>query len=1637
MFRPRFPITNRLLALWLTLALGLPSPALALRPRAGGLGEPTTATAALTQELAPPRTAGLEEQSRTLLQAVDETAWRQLQDFARRMRAQGHRWSESVRIAGFLTDADWTILSPATGGVITPSIARDAAWMLDHDGVMRVITAASHESIEQRVERQLLGQLKRAESMTRFGVYARSGGSRVVYEGRQRMVRPAGQVLTPPQQHALLTIVAEVLLQEIQLAKPSAPLDDLQQALKEASDVAAVTKIVVEAERQTGLIRPDDVTVQVDADNPTMLLVTFADRQLDSTRLIKAIEPVVSAQFSDRPLYLSHGPHYVAISLYQKPSTVVTDLRAGAYGPGVIFIAGDGPADDLEAMREALRRFPDLLIVPYFVGQPSAVRPDDAIVVPYKVSSVAATKHLLSYLVNAAEMGQTYRETPLIRGRYSAQELADALGVNVDNLLSEILPQGFSAFEGIRQARLQVLATGLEEIPQPSAEELTTWLAQLAPAQGPAFRLYGALKDLPPDEQREIAETVARAYQVYGRHIRAVATYLVRTRGRGTEETKPDGTPVLTQDKHIQRRSNILTHRHFPNAAIIGEEQSDLHQDARWWVIRDPLDGTRNYRNHPAVPFPSHYLSTLTLFYRLDDGRMIPVLTIIVAPEHRMGDNPIWEMAGVGIDGVWLNGQVVRTVSDQSLAGIVVGSSGISENRQLNQWYLPLIGRLKDNRQLLGVVSYPSSMAMFEIPLSLTVNPNLPALVVMGENPLWDILPAWHVIEALGGTALSLKDGQRFQPTADLFALDHAARTPALVLSAYPQAARDILAHRPAAGLEEIQLGEPQPLSGNAAVGQVIPVTITGADVWAQGRAVVLDRSRVAIRQFVNPAVTAPQWPGPAIRDLAPAQQPGLRLAELVENPPSSWGSAPNFAGIPLTLAMAMNGPQMNFWERAAFVIRDEQLVAMAGARWSEEPWVFVLDAEQSGVRRLPLRNGRPSADGIRDAIPGPRLVQDGRDVSSEIRQYAEGRPHTDQVRWDPATTRAAFSALGKTSDGRLVWLAVGGRDAAHDVGRASVHDVAQAMLTLGAVEAILLGGSMDVQQWFPGDGSAPGVLGRHIQPPHEAERRLNSAVLVYASARPTDETLVQRFQELSRTLRAMAHEAYPTYDGAPFITDIIGTRNRRVRGIGGIHERLLPAITSLDAAAFTYAPTGKTAARGEVSQSEAALRAFLREDQGNDAIPSELRQRMSAFADTLDQFWGELQERPTENPPSRPAAGLEEKAGPGDSTVPAPDPKTATAADVADYLTRRWGVPVRKDGDDYVVDQASIPEASWTFRAIRPPEPGRVPVNFEVWPERVIADPAAMPELELTYPFEMLPNFKGGTSWTSVYLGFVRGVPHPVVIKHYFLAFRPKDVVEAHVFDRQGSGPRVYGLIQSSGKASAYAMQAAPGTQVARDVRDADPDILKHPDMATLKSRAEDAGMTPASIVKTPSGRLMTIDADNAHVEHPEKLTQWILAQNAGWAVHELQVVRGAPMGTAYLLLNEAAMAALALLKVAGEPFLPVVAVVDAARAERLRAMARQGGFSDGEVAAWERDYLEVYDTPDGVSRATVKATQMLAGRLGVSTVTPESIAELPRALEAFRNRWFELLQGFGLTVGRAAWYPEAIQDLYRAAQA
>ena len=80
-------------------------------------------------------------------------------------------------------------------------------------------------------------------------------------------------------------------------------------------------------------------------------------------------------------------------------------------------------------------------------------------------------------------------------------------------------------------------------------------------------------------------------------------------------ETKADGSPVTMADRSAETEARAWIARHFPDDAVVGEEQGGTRGGAkRYWLI-DPIDGTKAFVH--GVPLWS------TLIALVEDGRVI------------------------------------------------------------------------------------------------------------------------------------------------------------------------------------------------------------------------------------------------------------------------------------------------------------------------------------------------------------------------------------------------------------------------------------------------------------------------------------------------------------------------------------------------------------------------------------------------------------------------------------------------------------------------------------------------------------------------------------------------------------------------------------------------------------------------------------------------------------------------------------------------------------------------------------------------------------------------------------------------------------------------------------------------------
>jgi hypothetical protein len=115
----------------------------------------------------------------------------------------------------------------------------------------------------------------------------------------------------------------------------------------------------------------------------------------------------------------------------------------------------------------------------------------------------------------------------------------------------------------------------------------------------------------------------------------------------------------------------------------------------------------------------------------------------------------------------------------------------------------------------------------------------------------------------------------------------------------------------------------------------------------------------------------------------------------------------------------------------------------------------------------------------------GPRLVRDGRpDITSAAERFAAGF----------SRERAPRSAVGATGDGRLLLVAIDGRNPPRDCG-VTLAEAAQVMIALGCQQAMNLDGG----------GSTTMVVGHRVvnSPSDGRERGISTGILVLPAARP------------------------------------------------------------------------------------------------------------------------------------------------------------------------------------------------------------------------------------------------------------------------------------------------------------------------------------------------------------------------------------------------------------------------------------------------------------------------------------------------------------------------------------------------------
>ncbi|MFA5350818.1 MAG: 6-phosphofructokinase, partial [Candidatus Omnitrophota bacterium] len=172
----------------------------------------------------------------------------------------------------------------------------------------------------------------------------------------------------------------------------------------------------------------------------------------------------------------------------------------------------------------------------------------------------------------------------------------------------------------------------------------------------------------------------------------------------------------------------------------------------------------------------------------------------------------------------------------------------------------------------------------------------------------------------------------------------------------------------------------------------------------------------------------------------------------------------------------AINGHQGNFWLSNTLVIINGKVISKIAQGIRQNRWApltgkynfFVLDKGNIGIKEITLANGIPTEDisSIRYALTGPVLRRNGTDEYYNIQQAISPIGNND-VTWNPNEDAFAFSTIGKDAKGRIILISMAGDPNK----KAEIRLLGISLITkeLGMSDAILLGTSMDVQQYAKG----------------------------------------------------------------------------------------------------------------------------------------------------------------------------------------------------------------------------------------------------------------------------------------------------------------------------------------------------------------------------------------------------------------------------------------------------------------------------------------------------------------------------------------------------------------------------------------
>ena len=211
-----------------------------------------------------------------------------------------------------------------------------------------------------------------------------------------------------------------------------------------------------------------------------------------------------------------------------------------------------------------------------------------------------------------------------------------------------------------------------------------------------------------------------------------VGKQLMQDFGKVQASQKPDGSLVTQADKWADQEICDAIASHFSGYGILSEESDKVFPDTEWcWVI-DPLDGTTNFTR--GLPIWS---ISMGLLYR-----GTPIFGYVYVPPLGQAFHGFWAGSSglVTPSGAFLNHHPIHSSSDDATKNHFFNLCSRSTAVITTDFPCKI--------RMLGVASYNF----------LTVAAGAALGGIEATPKVWDIAGAWVIVQAAGGSWISLKD---------------------------------------------------------------------------------------------------------------------------------------------------------------------------------------------------------------------------------------------------------------------------------------------------------------------------------------------------------------------------------------------------------------------------------------------------------------------------------------------------------------------------------------------------------------------------------------------------------------------------------------------------------------------------------------------------------------------------------------------------------------------------------------------------------------------------------------------------------------------------------------------------------------